>query len=155
MQIIGFFCHDIRAESAGTETIVGAFPDNMNVPSLPGAIPQAAVYIRILIGLDEKPETVRAVLKTAWGDTPIGEATEELLRKAQSSARESGLPIAGAIMRSLIAPFPINQRGLITVVAIVNGQEQICAVMSVKSNEAISTASPPRGEQFQPASPQT
>jgi hypothetical protein len=153
MKIVGFFCEDIRQESAGTETIIGALPDNMNVPSVPGMFPKLAVYLRVQIDLNEVPDSIIATLKTPWGETiKLGEADKKVLDEAQQSAKDSNLPIAGVVMRATFTPFPVKDYGLITAVAEIGGVERVCALLNLKPTTPVPTASGQPVSQSQPAS---
>jgi hypothetical protein len=131
VRIVGFFCEDIRQETAGSESIIGVLPDNMTVPL--GAIPKLAVYIRIYIDLDEMPQTVFLSLRLPWGDPiQIGEAPDTIFEEARTGARANNLPAAGITMRAILSPFPVAAYGLLTAVATVAGTEHICAMMNIK-----------------------
>ena len=49
ISVVALFCSDVRQEKGGTETIVGIFPDNVNLLTIPGAFAQMYVYVRMLI----------------------------------------------------------------------------------------------------------
>jgi hypothetical protein len=153
MKIVGFFCEDIRQETAGTETIVGALPDNMNVPVVPGMFSKLAVYLRVQIDLNEALDPIIATLKTPWGETfKLGEAGKEILDEAQQGAKDSNLPIAGVVIRAAFTPFPVKDYGLITVMAEVGSVERVCAVLNIKPTKPTPTASAQPASQSQPAS---
>jgi len=153
MKIVGFFCEDIRQETTGTETIVGALPDNMNVPSVPGIFSKLAVYLRVQIDLNEAPDSIIATLKTPWGETfKLGEADKKILDEALQGAKDSNLPIAGVVIRALFAPFPVQDYGLMTAVAEVGGVERVCALLNIKPTTPAPTASAQPASQSQPAS---
>jgi len=149
MKIVGFFCEDLRPETAGTETIVGVLPDNMIVPGVPGAIPKLAIYLRIQIDMHEAPELITVTLKAPWGETiPLGKTDKVLIEKAQQAAKDSNLPIAGIVMRAMLSPFGVQGYGLITAVAEFGGAERVCAMLNIRPPDPVSaTASEPPAAQ--------
>ena len=139
MQIVGLFCDDIRPETAGSESIIGVFPDNLSVPSLPGHVPKLALYVRLQLSVDEAAPEIKTLLKLPWGETlNVGSADKAIVEEAISNAAKNELPFAGVILRTFLVNFTVKSYGQVHGIVVVNGKEHICAVMNLKP---VSTAS--------------
>lgn len=153
MNVVGFFCEDLRPETAGSETIVGVLPDHMEVPPPPGAIPKIGVYIRIYLDLSEAPQSIVGWLKTPWGDIALGGVEKPVIDQALREARKSNLPYAGLVTRAMIAPFHIKAYGLVTAMITVDGVDHVCGILNLKEpTEAAASVSEPPASQS-PTSP--
>src|SRR5258708_28010719 len=129
---MGFFCEDVRDEVAGTHTVIGIFPDNINLPVVPIGFPKLSLYVRIMMDPASEPDAI-----SIWLNFPNGEAKEiqpidtALIKQACKEAKESGAPYAGIVAKILMPQFTVIQGGRITAVLRVGGaQEQICAALN-------------------------
>src|SRR5258708_7688413 len=92
--IVGLFCEDIPEEKTG-HTIIGIFPDNMNVAALPGALPKLGIYIRCHIDPRAKIKNLSAKLRFANGEEiPLASFDEAAIKKTQAETRDKGTPLA-------------------------------------------------------------
>lgn len=129
LNIVGFFCEDIREEKTGQITLIGILPDNISVPPIPanapdGArarMPKLAVYIRIHISPDENVRSMATKLVLSGGDEiSLGEIDAAVIAQAKKEATDAGLPVAGivhhAIMQGFAIPTPPERlTGILTV----------------------------------------
>jgi hypothetical protein len=134
--VMGLFCDDLRMERNGQETIVGVFPDTVNVPYVPGVLSKFCVYVRFHLDTNNRPGTIKLKINSPDEiEHPEIEVEKEVIEKAYSDAEKNGQPFAGVISRTIISPFPFNQTGRIEVIVSIDNEEQICASMSVKIAE--------------------
>lgn len=104
------FCEDVRAEKAGTESIVGIFPDNISADKgHPFAFPKLAIYTRIRISLDWKIEPITVLLAANSSESMLTSMDEEFLSKTLGDARSAGAPFATITSRAVFAPFPVPE----------------------------------------------
>ncbi|MBI2720370.1 MAG: hypothetical protein HY245_02880 [Rhizobiales bacterium] len=129
---IALFCEYIRVESAGTETLIGILPDNIQVDRFPGIFPSLHVYTRIHLdpGCDDLAIVVRLLSQR---DITIieNEIPPDLLRRTLADARKSAAPIAGLISRLSAMPFPIEEEGRLRVVATIGKEELLCGAINI------------------------
>jgi hypothetical protein len=139
LQVVGFFCEDIREEKSGQTTLVGILPDNINVPprppdapaSLQPRMPKLGLYVRINLSPDEGVRAMRTKLKFPdGGEAEMGLIDEATVAKSLQDAIASNLPVAGllqyAVLQGLAIPTP---PGLITGVLEVDGTEHTIAIL--------------------------
>jgi hypothetical protein len=139
---IGLFCEDIREEKSGQDTIIGVMPDNMNVPTVPGALPKLALYLRILFdpAYDLGQINVKLVLPDNK-EMPLGSWDKAVVEKAITDSQTNNIPIVGLIFKAILAPFPVAAAGKFLAVVTANGVEYVSAVLNIEVVSA--TASPP------------
>lgn len=109
---IALFCDSIRQETAGSETLVGIFSDNVNVPQVPIMMVRLGIYIRIQIDPDVDPNPVSLSLRLP-DDTEVdlGQIDATTFDRAREQARQTGKPYGGVIVRSEMSPFGIPKYG--------------------------------------------
>lgn len=134
--VIGLFCDDLRMERSGQETIVGVLPDNINVPSIPGAFPKLCLYVRLHLDLKNKPKAITFRLDSPDElEHPEVAIENEVIESSYKSADELGHAYAGIISRTIISPFSISQPGPFQIIVSIDGDEIICGSMFVKVAE--------------------
>jgi Family of unknown function (DUF6941) len=147
LQIVGFFCEDIREEKSGQDTIIGILPDNLQVAQTPGMIPKLGVYIRFLLDKDDAVKSINIrVAPPASPEMPIGDLGH-LIEQAKAEAASRDMPYAGMIAKAIMAPFPVFAPGRIAIIVRVDGVDRVCAVLNVVSAGPTPTASPELSEQ--------
>ena len=137
--VIGLFCDDIREESQGTHTIVGVYPDNLNVPTVPGMLPKLGFYSRIRVpdSIDIKSASLR-FLFPGQPDLNIMTVESHLIEAAKQQA--TGASLFGTIVtKAVVSPMPIMDFGRLTAVMNVDGQDIVCALLNF---QAAPTATP-------------
>jgi hypothetical protein len=142
--IVGLFCEDIREEKFG-HTIIGIFPDNMNVSALPCALPKLGIYIRCHIDPLTEIGSISAKLKFADGEEiPLAEFNEAAVKKTQTETREKGTPLAGFIMIAVAMMVQVKQAGLISALVKIGDDEILATTLNIQIDPAIpsATASP-------------
>jgi hypothetical protein len=109
---ITLFCDDVRDETAGTVTLVGIAPDNINVPKMPASLAKLAIYTRIAVPSDLDPVALQMVFRSPEGDeTELGAFSAEFVEATCEQAREAGNPIAGFVTTGVAAPFTVRAPG--------------------------------------------
>jgi hypothetical protein len=128
------FCEDVREEKLGTVTVVGIFPDNVTVQSIPFNFPKLAIYARISFGVSDRAPT-RIALRIVHGD---GEATfltvfeRELIDRARCEAQEKEGPSVGLVATAVISPFHVKQAGRINVMVKADEEdESVCGTLNI------------------------
>ncbi len=133
VSIVGMFCEDIREEKAGGATLLGIFPDNVNVPMIPGAFPKLCIYVRAIFDPTIDPGPVDLALVLADGESQsLGALDSEIAAKGREDALQKGSPLVGLIASITMANLPIMQAGRIKIVATMAGEEIVCGVMNVQ-----------------------
>ena len=143
--IVGLFCEDIREEKTG-HTLLGIFPDNMNVASLPGALPKLGIYIRCHIDPLLEIKSLSAKLRFVDGEeTQLASFDEATIKKTQADTREKGTPLAGFIMLAVAMMVQIKAAGRLLVIVNVGDTEILAGSLNIEVDPAslAATASPP------------
>lgn len=112
-------------------TLVGIFPDNINLPEVPAAIPKLSVYTRI--NLDPtRDEDVTVFLRFPDGREEAHSVVDKaVIEKAKEKAREFKSPVAGLVSRISSINFSILSVGRIEAVVNVGGQEYITGSLNI------------------------
>src|SRR5258708_3049294 len=142
---VGIFCEDIRDEIAGTHTIIGVLPDNVNIGSLPGMLPRLGVYIRIQLDIYPSPKTLKTRMKIPGGATFDIADFERLIGAAKEQSQVHGTPFVGLIAKGTFSPLPIGELGRIEAIVEVDGTEYVCGVLNLLQSAptaAVSSDSP-------------
>jgi hypothetical protein len=138
--VIALFCEDIREERSGQDTLIGIMPDNINVDRYPSVAPKLGVYIRAHLDPDNPPSQIVAKFKTPWAESEVGRAEKQLIELAAEQAKQRGIPLAGVILKAIIAPFQLKQHGLaLLTISIDGGEDMPCAVLNLLEPQAISS----------------
>jgi hypothetical protein len=143
--IVGIFCEDVREEKTG-HTIIGIFPDNMNVPALPGALPKLGIYIRCHVDPSAEIKGLSAKLRSVDGEEiQLAAFDEAAIKKTQAETREKGTPLAGFIMIAVAMMVQVRQPGRMIAIVNVDDTEVIAASLNLQVDPTIpvATASPP------------
>lgn len=129
--IVALFCSDVRQEKGGTETIVGVFPDTVNLPSIPGALPQLVVYVRMHMRPDFHPTQIITRLVLPDGsELDRSEMGMDLVKRTRERAAATDAPYLGLIARFVMAPMHISQKGRLQVIVSIDGQDHIAGALN-------------------------
>jgi len=137
------FCEDVREEKHG-DTLLGIFPDNINVTAIPSAMPKLGVYVRIHINVDSKIQSISAKLRTSTGEEmPFGGFDAAKIKNTLAESSQKGAPTAGFIIRGTAVNFPIKTAGRSSMLVKIDDEEIICGSMNFQVGPNPSaTASP-------------
>jgi len=131
---IAIFCDDIRAEKAGTDTIVGVLPDNINVPDMPGIFPRLAVYIRLHIFDFESAPSIKIKIVDGKGELIYENVPEQMeLEKIVKSTSKEKVGFLGFLSRVTMTPFIVDCDSTFKVYAEVNGIEKLAGALRIDS----------------------
>lgn len=134
--VVAVFCEDVREEKAGSDTILGVFPDNINVSAIPGMLPRMGIYVRVHIDPEPDPGAISIRLQFPDGaETPLTTLDPALVLKSRNDARNSGHPIAGLISKTVATPFPLPQAGRILVWVKVGDTDYLAAALNVQQTK--------------------
>lgn len=132
VSIVGLFCEDIRSEKSGSETIVGVFPSNVQVPGVPIVFPKFGLYARINLDPASPEVPIEIRIEGAGMEEAIRNIVDpSLLSKAKADARKQGAPLACIISRMLVASFQVGDTGRIKAIARIDDVEFVCAILNV------------------------
>jgi hypothetical protein len=104
LQVVGLFCEDIREKKSGQITIVGIFPDNVNIPPPPPSIsnpevpqttiiPKLGLYIRAHLGLEDDPGPMTVKLIMADGEQLVlGTFDAEIIAQSKNRHQKMDCP---------------------------------------------------------------
>jgi hypothetical protein len=152
VNVVGFFCEDIREETANKESFLRVVPDNMNVSQLPGVLAKLCVYVRIHLDRNWKPQPINLTLIYPDGlRHSLGGFEPSFIDEQLKSGRDRESPYVGLLFKALIVPFPIQCEGQIIVVAQVEKEEITCCAVNVHLlSGSDATASEPHSSQSPP-----
>jgi hypothetical protein len=129
---VGLFCEDIREEKSGQDTIIGVFPDNFAVTSVPVLIPKLALYIRLNFDAPNLPTNISLQLTMDnKEDISLGNMPLEIIEKGKTEADTNEMPFVGLIFKGIIAPFQIQSFGKIMAIVTVDGKDNICGALNI------------------------
>lgn len=130
MQTISIFCEDLRDEVAGSLSLIGVMPDNVEVASADGALPKLIVYTRINLSVDEEIEEITCFLRTSNGeDVAHSIFPVEQIKEAFDQAKSQGNVIAGLVSRIQASPFPARP-GRVLSITRYRGDEYISGTLN-------------------------
>lgn len=137
---VALFCSDVREERGSTVTIVGVYPDNVNVPNIPGSFPTMSVYVRIHLrsDFDPPPLSVRIVLPDG---KEIGRSdfAPETVATARAKAKDSGAPSLGLIATFSVAPMHITKAGRVEALVTMGEKEYVVGSLNVQLSKPKAT----------------
>ena len=132
LNAIAIFSDDLRSEAGGRDSIMGIFPDNVKVPSVPCLFPKLCIYIRFLMTIDRTYPGIEIFLQFDDGTAhSIGDISKELIDSEFKKAKDEKKTTVGFISKAIASPFPINAGGKILVVAKFGDEEVICGLLNV------------------------
>lgn len=134
---IALFADDIREEVGGKESLVGIYPDNIEVPGIPGALGKIVVYFRIHIPVEAKFELVTAKLRRPDGEEhPLGEVTWEFMAEPRQQSIDAGGSMVGLVLRAVVAPLVFKEEGRFRAIVDIDGEEILCGSLNGKLVQA-------------------
>ncbi len=134
---MALFCDDIREEKGGTHTVVGVYPDNINIAKIPGNLAKLWVYIRIYIRPGFDPgKIVTRLLMPNGEEVAREEADGTIVENSVRRATEAGAPYAGIIARVVLYPFRIKQAGRIQAIVTAGGRDYIAGALNLRLSTA-------------------
>lgn len=142
LDVIGLFCEDIREEKSGQYTLIGIFPDNLNLGVPPGPTHQAflsklGIYVRVHFAAEDDPGPMKVILIFPNGtEAEIGKLDEALIAQSKAQAADSKNPIAGVISHAVHAPFQVQVPGKLLAVLETKTGRHTCAVLNVSAGSA-------------------
>lgn len=140
------FCEDIREEIGGTFTIVGVMPDNVEVPSFPVLISKLAIYVRANIDPAFNPGSITLRIKV--GDGPANDVATmdpKVVAQTMLLARETRIPMAGLVLRTMMQNLPIRAPGRITALVRTSQEEVVVGFLNIvgTANRDATASAPP------------
>jgi hypothetical protein len=127
--IVGVFCEDIREEKTG-HTIIGIFPDNLEVPQMPGALPKLGIYVRC--HLDPAADVGEVSLKMKFPDgqeVPLAKFDEAAVKKTQADTRAKGTPLCGLVLIAVAGMVQLREPGRILAIVTIRDEEVLAAAI--------------------------
>lgn len=129
---ITLFCDDIREEKTGMDTLIGVYPENVNVPSFPFAFPKIGIYTRISFDVTDAPGEIAVRFSAPkQDDVPLTVFSEEFVSNAQIESKTNGSPITGLITKAVSVSFPVKEAGQVRVIVTIQGVEYVGGILNV------------------------
>lgn len=137
---VAIFCEDIREELAGTHSVVGVMPDNINLAvahptegSVPVLFPKMGIYLRVNLDPSRKPRSPVSARVEIPGadDVLLGEINSDLIEKAYADGKSSHSPVVGLIFKSVLSPVQFREPGSMVVYAKIDGKEIACGALNI------------------------
>jgi hypothetical protein len=133
ISVVALFCSDVRQEKGGTETIVGIYPDNMNIPSFPGAFVQMTIYVRMHLSTTFRPvQIITRVVLPDGSELDRSEMAQAMLEEAREKAKNNGAPYMGMITRFTVASLRINEPGRLQAIVSVDGVDIVAGALNCR-----------------------
>ena len=133
VSVVALFCDDIRQETSGTTTIVGVFPDNLNMPIIPGGLLKLGVYIRLHLRPDFSPVPIYTWIELADGrEVNRDEVDPKLVRDTLEKARTRDAPYAGLIAAFVVGNFAVKEPGRLKAMVQIGEQKIVAGALNVK-----------------------
>jgi len=142
--IVALFCQDIREEKDEVVSLIGILPDNLQtpkmVPDAQGVIRSTArmlsslhIYLRINFDPDfDLPEAYMRIVLPTEEVIEIGKIPGDVIAKARSQAKETGLPLAGVISRLGIGSFAMPKPGLLRLEVVLGDEIHLAGIQNFK-----------------------
>jgi hypothetical protein len=128
--VVGIFCEDVREEKTG-HTIIGIFPDNMEVPHMPGAIPKLGIYVRCHVDPMADIGEVSLKLKFPNGEeSALSKFDEAAVKKTQADTRAKETPLCGLILIAVLGMVQLREPGRISAIVTLGGEEVLAAAIN-------------------------
>ena len=142
VRAMAFFCEDVREELAGTHSVIGVLPDNINMPLVPGMMPKLGLYVRLMVEPHAAIGPLAILLVFPNGhEQEVNKLEGAVIEKAQKEAEAAGLPFGGVVAKVVMSPFPILAFGRIKAVLRGSDGDTLCATLNFQK-EATSTTAP-------------
>ena len=133
ISVVALFCSDVREEKGGTVTLVGIFPDNLNIPKIPGSFARMCVYVRMHLRTDFDPGPLFARIVMPGGqEISRSDVQDELLNETRKKAKASGTPNVGLISTFVVSPLLIAKAGRIQALVTVGNKEYVAGSLNVQ-----------------------
>lgn len=114
---ITIFCEDIREEKAGTDTVIGIFTDNIEVPQVGGIFPKICAYTRINVDHASNLGDLRLKIFGIDGSQILdAQMDPALIDKARSDSLTDGNPITSLVFKTVMSNVAVFQAGRISAV---------------------------------------
>jgi hypothetical protein len=141
---VGLFCDDIRMEAERRSSLMGIFPDNLNMPAIPGVIPRVGLYVRIHMNVDADAVPLSALLRFPHGeDKTLGGFDTARVRQAQNESKERQASHAGFVIQAVGLMVQVKQPGRILLIASVGDEESVCGGLNVQLQPSTSPSASP------------
>ena len=128
--VVGLFCEDIRREISHQVTLIGIYPDKIEVPGFPGVIPRIGLYNRIQFDPRNAPTQIEIKVTYPGEEESLLTAFEEkMIAETSSEAIASETPLASLISTTVVSPFAIKQAGLVVSTITIDGESYISAAL--------------------------
>jgi hypothetical protein len=140
IRAFALFCDSVRDEVGGTQSIIGIFPDNIEIGHVPVGLPKLSVYVRVLVDVD----VLNPGPLSIWIVFPNGEERElhthdrQLVVNSLADAKTLGAPFTGFISHATMPQFPIMQFGRVRVVLRTEAEEFVCGTLNFKERPSSS-----------------
>lgn len=130
---VALFADDSREEVSGKESLIGIYPDSVEVPAIPGAIPKLVIYFRVHIPIEAKFNLISAKLRRPDGEeNSLGEVTWENIVEPRQQSIKAGGTMVGLVLKAMISPFVFKEEGRFRAVVDIDGEEVICGSLDGK-----------------------
>jgi len=132
LNAVTVFCEDMRAEASGSETLVGIWPDNLNLPAFPFTIPKLCIYTRIAVGIDYPHRNLSVTMTTPdRQEHALGTIDAALFTKSLEDARFHGAPMTTIIMRAVASPFNVLKPGRVEIYVKAHRKKVLTASLNI------------------------
>lgn len=113
---VALFCEDVREEKQGTESVMGVFPNAINVSGFPGELNRLALYVRIHVATTWDATDLRIYFRNTDDSlVELSVVEKSFVEATQKNAEQTGFSIAGLITKAIMPNFVVPKAG--TVVA--------------------------------------
>ena len=127
------FCEDIRTEQSGMNTLIGVFPDNVNVPSFPYAFPKMGVYSRIVMDVNSAPKGITLSISAPGIQDPFSnELSHDWVEEQLARNLEKGSQVLGLVNRLIASPFVIHEPTTVQSIIKIGRKKYLGGIINLK-----------------------
>ena len=148
---MGLFCEDIREEKSDIVTLVGILSDNVNLlttgsdaanSSQLAIVPKICVYVRVNFDPDYDIGQPKARLLLPDGsEVSLGEIGTDVVEKSRADAKQRGSPLAGVLIRAVIAQFA-TPPGVVRLEVTLGAETYLAAILNLRVEAPIASPQP-------------
>jgi hypothetical protein len=133
VEALGLFCDDVRDELGGTHSIIGVYPDNLDIPTVPVTVPRLSMYVRLNVDSDDDPCEFSLFLIHADGEEhPLQKMQADYVAGGLAMSRHQQNPKTGFIAKSFIMGLQVKNFGRMKVVVRFTDKEITAATLNVR-----------------------
>jgi len=132
--VLTIFAEDFREEIAGTNSLIGIIPDNIEVPAFPGNLMKLVFYTRAHVPTEVQLSDLSIHVMLIDGtEMLLLEVDRDLLRTSRQTSIDEARPHYGIISHATMSPVPVHSAGQVKVIVRSGSGERISGMLTFKA----------------------